>query len=350
MFLKEEKHAYLMSGSSAPRWVQMLENYLAEIAVSEYTRKKYRREIGRTLRMLEEAGLNACPDKIGKREIAYVYRTWRAQNLHPNYIRWRLNHLNMILLHYKNDVMRTMKLQLRPVARTKVRWFRPEQTELIWAAAEQLGPQYEIRIHLGLDLLLRKIEMYRLKVSDIEFYGNTQGNLHILGKGRYGGKPADLPFHPDTEYYLKKYLKWREEQFKKAEKRGEKIEEEARDALLIWYVKGRGIGKENYTTMDNRIIDIEKKMREMFPEKAFHFSYHDLRRSGAAQYYWVHGWDIIEVQDLLRHEKLEQTIQYLGLKYEIVQKAFWTRERKRAGTPLNPLPITTQNRSRSVNF
>lgn len=314
-----------MSGPTPP-WAQALEDYLEEIAVSEYTRKKYRREIGRTLRMLAEAGLNAHPAEIGRKEIAYLYREWTAQGIHPNYLRWRLNHLNLILRHYGNDVMKRMRLVLRQVPRTKVRWFKPEQTELIWAAAEQLGPQYLIRIHLGLDLLLRKIEMWRLKVSDIEFEGNGMGTIRVLGKGRDGGKEALMPFHPDTEYYMKMYLEWREEQFTKAEKRGEKIRDDARDALLIWYRPGKGIGRENYTTMDNRLLEIERKMWEMFPDRAFHFSYHDLRRSGASQYYWIYGWDLVEVKEALRHEKIETTILYLGLKYEIVQNALWARK------------------------
>ncbi len=343
-FLSEETHVDGMQSSGPTPWAQVLENYLEEIAVSDYTRKKYRREIGRSLKMLEEAGLETDPAKIGKREIAYLYRAWTQQGIHPNYLVWRLNHLNLILRHYKNYVMETMNLYLRPVERTRVRWFTPEQTELIWAAAEALGPQYEIRIHLGLDLLLRKIEMKRLKIQDIDFQARPHGNIRVLGKGRYGGKPADMPFHPHTRQYLKKYLEWREEQIMMAETRGEKIREEARGALLIWYRPGKGVGRENYTTMDNRLLEIEKKMKEMFPGKAFHFSYHDLRRSGAAQYYWVYGWDLVEVQHLLRHEKLETTIQYLGLKYEIVQKALWVRGTERPEDPHTPPASQSGNR------
>ncbi len=330
IFLSEETHGDGMSGPESPRWAQMLENYLEEITVSEYTQKKYRREIGRTLKMLANAGLESDPSKIGKKEIAYLYRTWSREGIHPNYLIWRLNHLNLILRHYKNFVMSTMNLNLRPVERTKVRWFTPEQTELIWAAAEALGPQYEIRIHLGLDLLLRKIEMKRLKISDIDFDARPHGNIHVLGKGRNGGKPADLPFHPHTEYYMKKYLEWRED---------------------------HGLGDQEYllnegmTTMDNRLLEIEKKMKEMFPDKAFHFSYHDLRRSGAAQYYWVYGWDLVEVQHMLRHEKLETTIQYLGLKYEIVQKALWVRETKTGPeSPHNPPAIPSGIREINMRF
>ena len=339
-----------MSGSEHTPWAQMLENFLAEKAVNPKTKQKYRWEIGRSLRMLEDAGLESNPAKIRKREIAYLYSIWTQGGINPNYLIWRLNHLNLVLRHYKNYIMDAMNLNLRPVERTRVRWFTPDQTELIWAAAEQLGPRYEVRIHLGLDLLLRKIEMQRLKVSDIDFHAKPHGNIHVLGKGRYGGKPVDMPFHPQTEYYLKKYLDWREEQIMKAELRGEKIREEARDALLIWYSHGKGIGRENYTTMDNRLLEIEKKMREMFPEKAFHFSYHDLRRSGASQDYWVYGWDLVEVKTLLRHEKIETTIRYLGLKYEIVQKALWVRETREG--PEDPhLPPTPSSENRiSMRF
>ena len=43
--------------AKAPRWAQMLENYLKEITVSEDTETHYRREIRRSLKMLADAGL-----------------------------------------------------------------------------------------------------------------------------------------------------------------------------------------------------------------------------------------------------------------------------------------------------
>ncbi|XOB63839.1 site-specific integrase (plasmid) [Campylobacterota bacterium DY0563] len=215
-----------------------------------------------------------------------------------------------------------------------MRWLSDGEVERIWAAAEQLGPEYEIRIHLGLDLCLRKVEMFRLKISDFWRAGNGHGKIRVLGKGRDGGKEAYIPFHPDTEYYLERYLNWREEQFRKAEERGLRIEEEARESLLIWYREDMGIGKEHYTTMDNRLTRISRL-------SGVRFSYHDLRRTGA-RFYWEQGWPLVAIQHLLRHEKIETTIRYLGLRYDIVEEALWAQRGRGAGRPL-PLQVGKTN-------
>lgn len=276
--------------------------------------------------MLHAAGLETDPRKIGEKEIRYLRRIWQEQRLNQNYIRWRINHLGLLLRFYKNDILSRMRLNLKPVERSHVRWLSEEEAERLRAAAEALGPQYEIRIHLGLDLLLRKVEMYRLNMQDINW---EEQLLNVLGKGRDGGKPGEVPFHPYTEEIMKKYLDWREEQITRAERRGEPVKD--RDALLIWYRPGMGVDREHYTTMDNRMLKISKLA-------GVKCSYHDLRRTGAAHYYWLYGWDLVEVQHLLRHEKIETTIQYLGLKFEIVRKAMWTKMGRRSphNSPAQP--------------
>ena len=277
--------------------------------------------------MLEEAHLNSDPKKIGEKEISYLMQQWKKERLNPNYIIWRLNHLNLILRYYDNDVLQRMRVHLRPQERVHVRWLTDYEIEEIRKAAQRLGPQYEIRIHLGLDILLRKIEMFRLNVTDFVTGRNGRGRIYVLGKGRYGGKPSVIPFHPDTEYYLEKYLLWREKQITRAENRGEKVKDPS--AFLVWYRPGMGVDREHYTTMDNKLIDIMKEMNKDIPkEKEIRFSYHDLRRTGA-RVYWEQGWNLVEIQHLLRHEKIETTVTYLGLKFDIVEKALWAREERR---------------------
>ena len=338
-FLNLKEHVEEMPRATSPLWARRLREFLKskEGFVSEYTLRKYRREIGGTLEMLADAGLEADPKKIGEKEVQYLLKMWRMKGHHPNYIKWKLNHLGLILTFYRNDILKRLKLPLQEVERTHVRWLGEMEVERIWAAAESLGPQYEIRIHLGLDLLLRKVEMYRLKVSDFTRFGNGHGKIRVLGKGRMGGKEAIIPFHPDTDYYLTRYLEWREEQFARAEKSGLPIEEEARDAFLIWFRRDWGLGREHYTTMDNRLAKIAELAR-------VRFSYHDLRRTGA-KFYWLQGWPLVAIQHLLRHAKIETTIRYLGLKYDIVEEALWNRG---ARSPHNSQPLTTGNRISSI--
>ena len=80
-----------------------------------------------------------------------------------------------------------------------------------------------------------------------------------------------------------------------------------------------GVGHEGKTTADNRLIPIirEVKRRMNLPE-GWRFGYHDLRRTGARRY-WSDGMDLLAIQALLRHESIETTIRYLGLKREVAR-------------------------------
>ena len=181
----------LMPGSTTPLWAHRLEQFLRSKRgiISDYSLRKYRREIRRILEMLDEANLSSDPKKIGEREIAYLMQQWKKERLNPNYIIWRLNHLNLILRYYNNNVLQRMRVHLRPQERVHVRWLSDREIEIIRKTAERMGPQYSIRVHLGLDLLLRKIEMYRLNITDFVKERGRHGRIYVLGKGRYGGKP-----------------------------------------------------------------------------------------------------------------------------------------------------------------
>ena len=59
-------------------------------------------------------------------------------------------------------------------------------------------------VHCELDLGMRRIELIRLKASD--FSSGRINSVHLLGKGRYGGKPRDINWHPQTIAVLEEYL------------------------------------------------------------------------------------------------------------------------------------------------
>ena len=189
--------------------------------ISDYTLRKYAREIANTLFELELESLEADPRKIGRQEIQYLLTIWKSREVQQNTIIWKLNHLNLILKYYNNEILRQLNLNLKPIERSHARWIPREIMDEIFEVAEELGPQYAIRIHLGYDLLLRKSEILRLKMRDFKFTSSEDGEIHVLGKGRHGGKPATLPFAPDTPRYLKPHLNWREILITKARRRGE---------------------------------------------------------------------------------------------------------------------------------
>ena len=312
---------YVPEDHSKHKWIRPLFLYLRGKYgfISDYTLRKYARGIANTLFELELEGLETDPRKIGRREIQSLLTIWKNREVQWNTIIWKLNQLNLILKYYNNEIIRQLNLNLKPVERTNARWIPREIMDEIFEVSEELGPQYAIRIHLGYDLLLRKSEMLRLKVRDFNFAYSEDGEIHVLGKGRHGGKPALLPFASDTPRYLKAYLEWREDLIRKARRRGELIPKD--DWFIIWYRPGIGIGKESQTTADNRLIPIMTEVRKRLNlPKSWRFGYHDLRRSGARRY-WEDGMSLLAIQALLRHENLATTIKYLGLKIDILKHA-----------------------------
>ena len=343
--------AYVPSTLPEPVWAKTLYAYLNDRCglVSDYTIRKYARELAGTLSELDDDGLKSDPREIGRDEIKHLLGRWNNRDLHPNTIVWKMNHLNLLLKFYNNEILKKMRINLRPVERTNARWIKREIMDAIFDVAEELGPQYALRIHLGHDLLLRKSEMLKIKLSDIVVKSATDGEIRIIGKGKSGGKPAVIPFSPDTMRYLEPYLEWREKLITKAKKHGESIPKE--DWLFIWYRPGIGIGREGKTTADNRLAPIISEVRKrMNLSRLWRFGYHDLRRTGARRY-WDDGMDILAIQALLRHESLETTIRYLRLKKEIVRlelARLGPRENRRA--PSGPMATFAERVYKIMSF
>jgi integrase len=64
-------------------------------------------------------------------------------------------------------------------------------------------------IYLGADLGLRKVEIKRQKMGDIDLRKRT---LDVLHKGRCGGKPGRNPIHELTPLIYGEYMDWRQKQ------------------------------------------------------------------------------------------------------------------------------------------
>ncbi len=318
--LKEIVERYIPSWDPKPVWVGPLYEYLEDKwgLVTKYTVQKYARELASLFSELEMAKFESDPRRIGRRDIKYLIVRWQDRDLHHNTIVWKLSHLGSILKFHGNSALQDMHLNLKIVERPHARWLPLEIMDVIFEVAEELGPSYGLRIHLGHDLLLRKSEMLRLKIRDISYISAVDGDIHVIGKGRNGGKEVMLPFAPDTPSYLAPHFEWREKLIKEAEMRDEPMP--GKDWIFIWYRKGMGIGHEGKTTADNRMAPIiEEVRRRMKLPPEWRFGYHDLRRTGARRY-WIDGMDLLAIQALLRHESIETTIRYLGLKKEIARR------------------------------
>jgi integrase/recombinase XerD len=155
----------------------------------------------------------------------------------------------------------------------------------------------KIVMHLELELGLRRVEVIRMKVSSIKL-----GRLDVLGKGRQGGKPRTLAYHPHTIAELNHYHLIRETEIAKARAKNPAVV--VPDSLLI-YERGGELHTYQRTAIDKLVQNVAKKL-------GVKFTNHTLRRT-YGRMCWLAGVPIETIMELLGHSDTKTTILYLGL-------------------------------------
>jgi integrase len=128
---------------------------------------------------------------------------------------------------------------------------------------------------------LRRVEVLRLRPQDID---PTAHRLHVLGKGRNGGKWRTIPLFSETQTLLER---WRDRQ--PADDRLVPLSRSGADLLLRRAVERSGLSRQN-----------------------IHVSHHDLRRTFGRLSHEA-GMDLVQLKNLYGHSSLDQTVHYIGL-------------------------------------
>ncbi|HEY3420623.1 MAG TPA: site-specific integrase, partial [Methanomassiliicoccales archaeon] len=157
-----------------------------------------------------------------------------------------------------------------------------------------------ILVHFELDCMMRRCEVLRLTVEDVK-----DGRIDIWGKGRSGGKPRSVPWHPRTGQEWMYYLKLREGLIAKARETNPTLV--IPDEVMIYERRGE-LHPYRKTAIDRMVKNVGE--RAMIPKEEI--SNHVLRRSGAR----IHkraGTPTATIMKILGHKTEEQTQRYLGL-------------------------------------
>ncbi len=294
-----------------PRWRSALSTQLEEYG--DYLRKRRRREhtvyeykrvIGHALEALMEAGLNHTPCSVGEEEIYFLYNEAYG-NLMPRTARIQLSIVGTFLKKVgKNPVVENMEIEWPEDERINAKWLEPYQAKTLKNAA--MGME-RMLVHLELDCLMRRCEVLRLTLRD--FRGSQ---IDIQGKGRSGGKPRSVPYHPKTPAELDHYMKVRGAMVAEARRRNPAAQ--VPDSVMVWARWGR-MGSIGETSAD-RIL---KTVAERADLPLDMVSHHVLRRTGA-RIQWLAGTPIGAISKTLGHKSEAQTIRYLGLNLEDMAK------------------------------
>jgi integrase/recombinase XerD len=130
-------------------------------------------------------------------------------------------------------------------------------------------------------------------------------SIHILGKGRNGGKHRNIAWHPLTGARCKEALDIRDKEIEKARKKNPNVQ--VPPFILIYEANGQlKTYKKSW---------VEKRFEKLGRTMGFHFSNHDLRRTCGHMMYRA-GVPTEEIARLYGHSDTRTTIHYLGLDLE----------------------------------
>ncbi len=176
--------------------------------------------------------------------------------------------------------------------RLNVKWLAPEQCIAMLDAAQGLESDL---LHLELMLLMRRIEVKRLTLQDVQL-----NLINVLGKGQAGGKWRNIPWAIDTLQELSYYQEIRERTISAALSR--RPEQPVPQQFLVYAQYGWKLGAYQDTAIDAMLKTVAE--RAGVPEECV--SDHVLRRSGAMMMDEAEV-PIEDISDMLGHADLKQT-------------------------------------------
>lgn len=278
----------------------------------QYTKDKCRWSLQRSKRILEAGGYDASPYKINADAVLFIIEHYRSTDHLDTYIEGEIDYLKRYLKFYRNEIIQDMGILFSQDMRVNAHWLEEDQYQILMNAEKT--PLQEMVIHLELRMGLRNAECCRLTLDDIVERG-TKPYLNVRGKGRGNGKYRSVRFNMETKAVLNRWLTERERIVKIAQ---ENIPH-WRDPgyLLLWchYKNHPDVGyyKEHTGSLDEAVIEPLRKV------VGFHFCNHDLRRTFGRRL-WKAEVDIETISKFLGHESTDETLKYLGINLDDMDK------------------------------
>jgi len=252
---------------------------LAESGIGDLWKRRVLYEIRRAPSLLVRVGVSSPPSTPAG------FRPSHVELLKKN-LPWSPS---TFAIHF-NALRRFLSWSGNPLATKRGVWAVPGETagRRRWLAPEQLVRLYRAargraRILVALEGFngLRRIEVLRLRSKDIDF---GRQRLHVLGKGRNGGKWRTIPMFSETTRVLHSMP----------------LGEDQNSMVIPLSQSGADI-------VLRRVAE-----RAGFPGLGLHVSHHDLRRTFGRLAHKA-GMDLVQLKNLYGHTSLDQTVHYIGL-------------------------------------
>ncbi|MEM2944707.1 MAG: site-specific integrase, partial [Methanomassiliicoccales archaeon] len=292
-----------------------IRRYLTELEEggrSAVTIKTYDYTLRNLFQALSDAGREINPKKVAREDVLFLKDEFLTGGE-----RYKKNAISIFLSFLKwsgNSESAKWKFGFGDTSPRNIRWLTDEEAALVRLEARGIE---RIIVHLELDLGLRRCGVLNLRVKD--FHRGRQNTIHVLEKGRNGGKPRIIPWDPQTEMYLNEYLELREKEIEKAKKKNPDVK--IPENLLI-YERGGKLHPYRKSAINKILEALGKRL-------GFPLSNHDLRRTCGRQMYFS-GVPIEKIAMMLGHSDTKTTLHYLGINTDDLAEAQKTYARYRS--------------------
>lgn len=200
------------------------------------------------------------------------------------------------LLRFVGNPASETKVTFQADVRPCVDWLTPDEAQSVLDT--NLPPTEKLAVILALCMGLRKIEIIRLRLQDID---QSKQCINVIGKGRAGGKLRLVPFHPRFLPALDEYNQHRAAMIHKA--RGE-----IPPNLMVWFDRHT----KRVTPYNSvKASGMDYLIRRASLKCGVHFSAHTLRRT-FGRLMWLSGVPVVVIARMLGHSSTEQTLDYIG--------------------------------------
>jgi site-specific recombinase XerD len=234
---------------------------------------------------------------VTKEDVFMVVDYMRRNNYAVQTMKGYICALRRICMYHDNPVPLATKIRWPQDMRPSVDWLTQDEAQKLIDCPKT--PMQEMVIHLELCMGLRRIEVARLRLSDIDL---KRKYVTVTGKA---DKLRLVPFHPDTGTVLSHYMAFRNALVKVAVSKDPMTE--VPDNLIIW-----GKGRELSAYSQKKLTGFDKQIKALVPQVGIKFSNHTLRRTFGRTMYRC-GVPLATIAKLLGHESTDVTLDYIGV-------------------------------------
>lgn len=227
-------------------------------------------------------------------DLRAIHQQMAAEGLAVSTQKSYIHAIRQLLKFVGNPTYQT-KVLFQADTRPKVDWLTQEEASTVLSAT--LPNIQRIAVVLSLCMGLRRVEIVRLRMSDIDL---PKKCITVTGKGRAGGKLRLVPFHSRFLPTLEDWLVDRSQIVAKSRTYP--------DNVLIWYDREHHIAKP-YNAVKGSGID--GVIRRSSQTVGIHYSAHTLRRT-FGRLLWLAGVPVVTIAKILGHSSTEQTLSYIG--------------------------------------